>query len=161
MEIELKMKLYLVQHGEATDKDIDPDRPLTDKGHDDIRKMSELLKCSNIELEQVIHSGKLRAKETAEYYVKLLSTPSSLIENNNINPKDELSPLIDEIESWNSDTLIVGHLPYLAKLSSMLLANNDATLSVSFKPGTVVCLERDDNNNWSLNWMIRPELLNN
>jgi hypothetical protein len=30
---------------------------------------------------------------------------------------------------------------------------------VSFTPGTVVCLERDGNDIWSVAWVVRPELL--
>jgi len=153
------MKLYLVQHGEAEGKDVNPERPLTDKGHQDIRKLSQFLKQSDIQLEQVIHSGKLRARETAEYFVKMLTSPSSSVVNDNINPKASLDPLIGHIQSWNCDTLIVGHLPYLAKLVSYLTTDNKASLNSSFQPGTVVCIQRDDELKWSLNWMIRPELL--
>ena len=80
------MKLYLVQHGEATSKDITPERPLTEKGHDDVRKISQFLKQSDFQLDQIIHSDKPRAKETAEYFIKILNNPSSSIVNNNINP---------------------------------------------------------------------------
>jgi len=153
------VKLYLVQHGEATSKNINPERPLTDKGHKDIRTISQFLKQSNIQLDQVIHSGKLRARETAEYFIKLLNNPSSSIVNENISPKNSLDPLTEEIQSWDSDTLVVGHLPYLAKLVSYLTIGNESTLTVSFQPGTVVCLERDGELKWSLDWMIKPKLL--
>jgi len=153
------MKLYIVQHGEATAKDINPERPLTDKGHNDIKNISQFLKQSDIQLDQVIHSGKLRAKETSEYFVKMLTNPSSSVVNDNINPNDSLEPLADEIQTWESDTLIVGHLPYLAKLVSYLTTGNDAYLNISFQPGSIVCLERNGELKWQINWMIRPELL--
>jgi phosphohistidine phosphatase len=153
------MKLYLVQHGEAENKDTNSERPLTEKGHNDIRKLSQFLNQSDVQLGQVIHSGKLRAKETAEYFVKMLINPSSLVINDNINPNDSLEPLIEQIKSWNGDTLIVGHLPYLAKLVSYLTTNNKSTLTVSFQPGSIICLERDDELKWSINFMVRPELL--
>jgi phosphohistidine phosphatase len=155
------MKLYLVQHGEAENKETNSERPLTEKGHNDIRKLSQFLNQSDIQLDQVIHSGKLRAKETAEYFVKMLTNPSSSIENSNINPNDSLEPLIAEIQSWSNDTLIVGHLPYLAKLVSYLTTGNDSSLTASFQPGTAICLQRDEDMKWQLNWMIRPELLGN
>jgi len=153
------MKLYLVQHGEAEGKDVNPGRPLTDKGHDDIRELSQFLKQSDIQLEQVIHSGKLRAKETAEYFVKLLNNSSTTQINTNINPNDSLEPLLAELESWESDSLVVGHLPYVGKIVSQLVTGNDALLSISFQPGSIVCLERSDEQKWQLNWMVRPELL--
>lgn len=30
---------------------------------------------------------------------------------------------------------------------------------VTFKPGGVVCLERDDEGRWSLRWMVVPQIL--
>ena len=153
------MKLYLVQHGEAMNKDINAERPLTEKGHSDIKKISDLFTQADITLTQIIHSGKLRAKQTAEYFVKNISGSSLTKVNNNINPNDDLQPLMQQLKSWDKDTLMVGHLPYLAKVVSQLTTDNETSLSVSFKPGTVVCLQRDDKMHWQINWMIRPELL--
>ena len=33
------MRLYLVQHGEAKSEEEDPDRPLTDRGASDVRRV--------------------------------------------------------------------------------------------------------------------------
>ena len=53
------MKLYLVQHGEACAKEIDPERPLTEQGQADIDRLAVFLKAAGIQVERVIHSGKL------------------------------------------------------------------------------------------------------
>ncbi len=37
--------------------------------------MAQLLKQAGVQIDQVIHSGKLRAEQTAEYFVKNLNTP--------------------------------------------------------------------------------------
>ena len=60
------MKLYLAQHGEACTKDIDPERPLTDQGREDIERLAEFLARAGIEVARVIDSGKLRAAQTAD-----------------------------------------------------------------------------------------------
>ena len=60
------MKLYLAQHGEACAKDIDPERPLTDQGRDDIERLAAFLARAGIQVERVIDSGKLRAAQTAD-----------------------------------------------------------------------------------------------
>ncbi|MES9849230.1 MAG: histidine phosphatase family protein, partial [Candidatus Thiodiazotropha sp.] len=59
------MKLYLVQHGEACKKEVDPDRPLTDRGREDIDRLATFLKQAGIRPDRVVHSGKLRAMQTA------------------------------------------------------------------------------------------------
>ena len=60
------MKLYVVQHGDAVQKDINPDRPLSEMAQTQIRRLAKLLKASGILPVRIFHSGKLRAKQTAE-----------------------------------------------------------------------------------------------
>ena len=52
--------------------------------------------------------------------------------------------------------MFVGHLPFVGKLVAHLIAGNENIGVVSFTPGTVVCLERDGNDIWSVAWEVRP-----
>jgi len=153
------MKLYLVQHGEAFNKEEDPNRPLTDKGMSDVVKIATFLKHANINIERLLHSGKLRAQQTAESIANIIETSVVVESNGLINPKDDPKAFAWQDDSWDKDTLVVGHLPFLAKLISYLLIDNEATILIAYKPGSVVCLECDENNKWIIEWMIRPELL--
>ena len=160
--IENNMKVYLVQHGEAHSKDVIAERPLTDKGHEDIAKISNFLAQANIKIGLVIHSGKKRAEQTAEYFIKYQISNSSKVADlrtqEHINPNDPPDFMIKEIKLYTEDTLIVGHLPFLSKLVSQLLTTKDSCL-VNFLPGSIVCLEKSDDGSWNINWMLRPELL--
>jgi len=61
------MRLYLVQHGKAKSKDEDPDRPLTDQGRNDIKKVAVFLaENAGLKVTSIYHSGKTRARQTAE-----------------------------------------------------------------------------------------------
>ena len=60
------MKLYLAQHGEACPKEVDPERPLTDQGREDIERLTAFLGRAGIQVTRVIDSGKLRAAQTAD-----------------------------------------------------------------------------------------------
>lgn len=60
------MKLYLVQHGEASAKTVDPERPLTELGRTDVEQLARFLGEAGVRIERVMHSGKLRAVQTAE-----------------------------------------------------------------------------------------------
>ena len=154
------MKLYLVQHGEACTKEVDPKRPLTDKGLADIERLAAFLEQTGIRIERVIHSGKLRARQTAEGLAKTIAPGIEPEISGLINPNDNPKVFDWQSESWDRDTLIVGHLPFLAKLVSHLMISDDEKPFIAFQPGSMVCLEHDNNTNWLLNWMIRPELLN-
>ncbi|MCZ6522899.1 MAG: histidine phosphatase family protein, partial [Alphaproteobacteria bacterium] len=60
------MRLYLVQHGEALAKEVDAERRLSADGRRDVRRLAEFLAKSGLRVRKVLHSGKARARETAE-----------------------------------------------------------------------------------------------
>jgi phosphohistidine phosphatase len=153
------MKLYLVQHGEACAEDIDPERPLTVQGRADVERLSALMKQAGIHVERVMHSGKLRARQTAELLAKAMAPDVEAEISGLLNPNDNPSAFDWQSESWDRDTLIVGHLPFMSRLVSHLLIENADRALVSFQPGSIACLEHNGAEGWILNWMIRPELV--
>ena len=153
------MKLYLVQHGEAKSKDEDEERPLTDQGSLDVERVAAFLKGAGIEAKKVIHSGKLRAKQTAEILQDAISSKAKPKSHDGINPNDEPDPLVEEIAKWTDDTMIVGHLPFMSGLVSLMITNEAVIPIASYEPGSVVCLEKGENDTWTICWMLRPELL--
>lgn len=153
------IKLYLVQHGEACPKEVDPDRALTDQGRDDIDRLGVFLSQAGIRADRVMHSGKLRARQTAERLANDMASGVRPVTCSFINPGDDPRIFVEQSESWADDTLVVGHLPFMAKLVSYLMVEDGHRLLTAFYPGTMVCLERGDDAHWRINWMIRPELL--
>lgn len=156
---ELTMKLFLVQHGDALAKEVDPDRPLSDKGQQDVNKVASFLRASSISVRQILHSGKTRAMQTAEIFANLLDVPAPPEKTYGIQPNDPVDAFATRVLEINGDTMIVGHLPFMNKLVSYLLSKDEQRNSVSFEPGSVICLEKNEQNNWTLLWMIRPHLL--
>ncbi len=153
------MKLYLVQHGEACSKNVNPDRPLTDQGEADIDRLAEFLKQAGIQVGRVIHSGKLRAVQTAEHLANAIAPGVETEASGLINPNDNPKAFDWQSESWGRDILVVGHLPFMAKLVSHLVIEDEDKLIAAYQPGSIVCLERLNDAHWLINWMIRPELL--
>lgn len=153
------MKLYLVQHGEAHPKEIDPDRPLTTRGREEVERLAAFLGRVGVEVERVIHSGKLRAAQTADL---LASTVAPLLElevSDHLHPNDDPAAIDWQSQTEGRDAMLVGHLPFMARLVSLLLAGDPDRLVAAYQPGSVVCLETDAEGAWHMNWMIRPELL--
>jgi len=153
------MKLYLTQHGEALSKELDAQRPLSKKGVADVEKLAKFLKQANVKFDRIIHSGKLRAEQTAIHLANHINNDIELETTGIINPNDSPEAFAMQSDSWEGDTLIVGHLPFMARLVSHLLNNEDEPLIVAYQPGSVVCLECNADKKWLINWMIRPELL--
>ncbi len=153
------MKLYLAQHGDAVAKTENPDRPLSSKGQSDVENMARFLASSSTTLDSILHSGKLRAMQTAEILMQQVSPGGELKIYENINPLDSPVMVVKEIEQWQSDTLLVGHLPHLAKLASLLLTDREDAPIISFTPGTIACLNRSAEKQWSLTWLLSPEII--
>ena len=152
------MKLYLVQHGEARAKDVDPERPLTDQGEHDIDRLAAFLKQAGVRVERVIHSGKRRAAQTAERLAVAIAPDVELESSGIINPHDNPKAFDWQSDGWDRDTLVVGHLPFLAKLVSHLVIEDENRLITCYEPGSIVCLGRHDDAHWRIDWMLRPDL---
>lgn len=152
------MKIYLVQHGEAVTEDIDPERPLSDQGKKDVENISGFLKRSGAKVSKILHSGKLRALQTADILANKNLSGKQPIPVKGINPKDPVIPFITEIQKLDNETLIVGHLPFMAILVSHMVTGDEVNI-VQFQPGSIVCLEQESGNHWKINWMVRPDCL--
>lgn len=150
------MKLYLIQHGIALPEEKDPEKSLSPEGKEETQRTAEFLKTKNIEVDAVWHSPKLRAAQTAQIIANSILCPE-IKERDDLNPLDSVENFPQEIKSLNKNLMIIGHLPFLQKLASLLLSRSETNQSISFKNSGVVCLEYTDN--WKISWMVTPSLL--
>ncbi|MEE9167860.1 MAG: phosphohistidine phosphatase SixA [Candidatus Neomarinimicrobiota bacterium] len=153
------MKLYLVQHGDALPKGVDPERGLSERGKQDVTHAAAVLAKGGVLVNRIWHSGKKRAEETALLLQSCLAPGGEFGETDGIAPLDPVDRVAAEIEDWREDAMLVGHLPFMAKLVSQLVVENESTALVAFQPGSVICLERREPGRWAINWMVRPELM--
>jgi phosphohistidine phosphatase len=154
------LKLYLVQHAEAKSKAEDPERPLSDKGLTNIKKIAEFAKQNLcVEVAQIFHSGKLRAKQTAVILAERLSSSKEVIVNEALEPLADPKVWRTSLEKVERDIMLVGHLPHLSKLASDLLCSNEDSEVITFRMGAISCLERDHQKHWAIQWIITPDNL--
>ena len=154
------MKLFLLQHGDALAREADPRRPLSGSGRRDIERLGTFLCGSTIlDVKQVYHSDKLRARETALCLAGICGDPLPVAEYAGLAALDSAAALAGEIANWTDNILIVSHVPLLPKLVSRLICEADEPEIVRFQPGTLVCLERNDRRRWAITSMIRPDML--
>ncbi len=155
------MKLYLIQHGEAKSEAEDPERSLTEEGEREVRNVSKATTDLNIRPSEIYHSGKLRAKQTAEIIAGVLETHHLPVQSvQGLNPNDDIHPWIEQISKEREDLMIVGHLPFLEKLASFLLSGNEKTKSVLFRYGAIVCFDQKEDKGWEVRWILTPEMAN-
>jgi len=150
--------IYLVQHGEAQSKEENPDRPLTDQGAQHAQDLGDFLARAGIRVSTVFHSGKLRARQTAEILAEYLAPGDNVEQMDGLGPKDPAEPMREHLAAQEQDVMVVSHLPFVAHLAAALAGGREDEPAVAFTPGTVVALEPGDGHA-RIAWMIRPELL--
>ncbi|MDD5065648.1 MAG: phosphohistidine phosphatase SixA [bacterium] len=153
------MFLYLVQHAESLSKEMDQTQPLSEKGKNDINRLADSLFKLKIPLDQIIHSTKLRARQTAEVLGAKLNPPQGYSEQEGLSPLDEPMIWLKGILAMNKNLMLVGHLPHLEKLISLVLGFAPEKKTVSFQRGCCVCLKKEESGSWSIQWMIVPEII--
>ena len=153
------MRLYLVQHGLAKSEEEDPERPLSDKGAFESKKVAAHLASLGIGVQRIFHSPKLRAGETARIFARHLKTKNAPLERDGLAPKDDPAIWKARLDAGEDDTMLVGHLPQLARLASSLLCGESDREIIRFRNSGVVCLDRGDNRSWSVSWMLVPDLV--
>lgn len=150
------MKLYLVQHGEAKSEAEDPQRSLTDHGRKEVERVAQAANRLRLHPSKTYHSGKLRAMQTAEILANALRSPVEATPG--LNPNDDVRGWVDRVSRGKEDLLIVGHLPFLEKLVSLLTTGDESVRPVLFRYGAIVYLEQDESGRWRLRWILTPEM---
>jgi phosphohistidine phosphatase len=153
------MRIYLTQHGLALPKDVDRERPLSDQGRADVQRLAEFLRQTGVRVEQIWHSGKTRAEQTAALLADAILPDGRPEARPGLGPNDSVEPLASDIGAWSSDVMLVGHLPFLRHLACLLLNADPDSPALVFEPGSTACLERDAAGHWVLLWMHHPESL--
>lgn len=151
------MNLYVLQHGEAEDKQTNPDRPLTARGERDIRVLAMHMRNMGVHLEKIFHSGKLRAEQSASLVAEVLSPDIRPVQAAGLNPNDEPAVIVSDIDRIGENILIASHMPFVSRLCSVLLTGTTGA-EFACLPGTLLCLEQSEGK-WRLAYMLRPDFL--
>ena len=155
------MLAYLVQHGKSKSSVDDPSRSLTQDGREEVKKMAHFLNSLRISVSLIQHSGKLRAEETAHIFTEHIRCTGGPCKLTGLEPSGDPTEAANFLNAYTDDILMVGHLPHLERLTSLLLTGDPNRRPVQFKNAGIVCLEKDSNGTWSVSWAVVPDLLRN
>jgi len=145
-------------------KEEDPDRPLTDEGRKTVETMGAHLARSGINFDRIFHSGKLRAEQTATILANGLKISERVEAHKGLDPQDPVKPianwLSEQAQQGLRSVAIVGHLPFLDRLASLLVAGNEASGVVAFQYAGVVRLDpKAESQGYAVRWVLTPELI--
>lgn len=153
------MRVYLVRHGQAVDSDVDPARPLSDAGKREAVKLAQFAMRAGVKADEVWHSPKDRARQTAELLNEGGQLGGTLKEREGLLPDDDVSGVARDLAVASEDVCVVGHLPYLGYLAAALLEGPDAASFIAFDTAGMLCLEREGVGPWVLRWLVSPAIL--
>jgi phosphohistidine phosphatase len=107
---------------------------------------------------QIRHSGKRRAEQTAALLAERLSPAKGVIAVEGLKPNDDVRPVAETLQAEHEPVMLVGHLPFLSRLASLLVAGNPEAGIIRFQQAGIVCLSREEEK-WAVHWVMPPDLL--
>jgi phosphohistidine phosphatase len=150
------MDFFLVRHGEAEPEHLNRRRPLTFDGRREVESVARAAAARRLKIAEILHSDKLRAKETAEILARFLSPARGVRKTSGLSPEDDPLLAKAELEAAEESLMLVGHLPHVSRLAALLLVGDSEKTIVDFTPATIVCLARAQGT-WTLSWIFAPE----
>jgi phosphohistidine phosphatase len=154
------LNLYLVQHAKARSESKDPERHLSKRGREAIRKTAGFAADrAAVQVTKILHSGKTRARETAEALAEAIRLPLGVGATDALDPMADPKVWAERVAGSAEDLMLVGHLPHMSRLAALLVCGDADKPVVTFQTGGIVCLRTDEEGQWSVAWMVVPELL--
>ena len=146
------MFVYLVHHGDAVGPDVDHRRPLSTAGQVHVERIAAEAAARGANPGIVWHSGKLRAKQTAEAFWRACNPLAELSATRDLQPDDPPQWIADRLRAETRDILIAGHFPHLPRVFALLTASHDER---AFPLHGVVALSSDDQGaTWREAWRV-------
>jgi phosphohistidine phosphatase len=140
-------------------KEADPERPLSEAGRVEAERIARFLQRVGPPVAQVWHSGKTRAQQTGEIYTEAMGIENEPTARDGLAPNDNVALLRDELAVTTDDTMVVGHMPFVSRLATLLLTGYESPPVIAFVNAGVVCLERTDDGRWVVEWVVTPDLV--
>ena len=156
----IPMQIHLMQHGEAVSADVDPDRPLTPEGGAHVLAVAGHAAACGVHVDRVVHSGRTRAAQTAEILAGALGC-DEVVAVPGLKPNDDVAAaaraLVDPAAPGS--LAVVGHLPFLERLASLLVAGDPGAHVVAFRnAGLVALVPSPSPGGFSVAWVLPPAL---
>ena len=116
-------------------------RPLSDRGRLEVDTLAHQAAARGVKPEIIWHSGKLRARQTAEAYWRLCNPLAGFSAARGLQPTDPTGWIIEAIAGETRDVMLAGHFPHLPRLLGCLLSGNPEAGPREFPLNGIVALE--------------------
>jgi phosphohistidine phosphatase len=150
------MALYLAQHARAHHRQEDPEQGISEQGRVEAERIAQAARGHGVKVHVIRHSGKKRARQTAEIFAAALEPRDGVQRIEGMNPLDDVAALAGSIHDAE-DAMLVGHLPFLSRLCSLLVTGSADRPVIAFQNGGIVCLWREGGS-WVIRWALVPRI---
>jgi len=146
------LTLLLIHHAEAVSPHEDPQRPLTEAGHEHALRLAELVKSRGVVPAAIWHSGKLRGRQTGHAFLQVCAPFAKFTMVKGLSPEDAPEVVQLAIQRESRDLALVGHWPHLPALLR-LLSPESAPMP---QHGAVALHTEDGGATWREIWRESP-----
>jgi phosphohistidine phosphatase len=150
-----RVRLYIAHHGDAVGPHENPMRPLSSRGQQQVAELAGQAALRGAKPRVIWHSGKLRARQTAEAYRHACNPLAQFAAARGLLPDDPPAWIADRLRAEAGEVMVVGHMPHLPRLLCLLLAGDPDAPTIEFPANGVVCLE-EQAGVWAERWRISP-----
>ncbi|HEY1911163.1 MAG TPA: hypothetical protein VGG73_09590 [Vicinamibacterales bacterium] len=146
------MHLFLVHHGQAVGPEVDTRQPLSPVGRASVDRVAALAAARGARPMIVWHSGKLRARQTAESFWKACNALAEFSATKDLQPDDPAQWMRDRVRGETRDVMVAGHFPNLPRLLELLVGPKGAAPFPA--NGVVALVTEDEGASWKELWRI-------
>jgi phosphohistidine phosphatase len=148
--------ILLMRHADAVSDEVDPERPLSPKGREQVGRVCDALrKVSGVSPEQIWHSPLARSRETADLLARGLKLQAPLVLTPGLQPDDDPAGIAAVLNAEERDIAVVGHEPHLGVLASLMVHGPVRSgIYYPFPKAGVVALTRNGKA-WKSQWLVR------
>lgn len=150
------MTLYLVHHGDAVGPEVDPMRPLSARGRANAESLARRAAAHGVKPDVIWHSGKLRARQTAELFRDFCQPHAQFGAARGLQPDDPPRWALDLLMEEGRHVMLVGHMPHLPRFLRLLVVGTPDAEAPEFPLHGIVELATDEAGNWAEVWRDRP-----
>ena len=140
-----------MHHADAVSPAVDPQRPLSTAGLAQADDVAARAKAAGAMPAEIWHSGKLRARQTAEAFLRACNPFAAFRMTRGLLPDDPPEMIAIVLDAETRDVMVVGHMPHMAALAARLAGAN-----ANFPLHGAMCFERTGDGAWKELWRLAP-----
>jgi phosphohistidine phosphatase len=163
----MRMKLYIVRHGIAIDREDpkcppDPERYLTEEGMEKTKQVARGVAALGAVVDLLLSSPYVRAMQTAEIFASALEYSKQKIRRTDLLlPGAEISMLFRELakDKHSSTVFLFGHAPHLDEVIATAVGSKHHLTSLKKAGVALIEMKRVSPPSGQILWMAPPKLL--